>query len=84
MFDGLMSRWTTPASCAAASALATWRPTSSPSRSDSGERRWRDARSSPSSHSIAMNVVPSSMRRPSASVVVESSVPNATTRTIPG
>ena len=28
MFSGLMSRWTMPAVCAAASALATWRATS--------------------------------------------------------
>ena len=54
MFDGLMSRWTTPASCAAASASATWRPTSSACRSESGARRWRAWRSSPSSHSMAM------------------------------
>src|SRR6266536_53795 len=57
MFSGLMSRWTMPASWAAASALATWIATSIASLNSIRPRisRWRSV--SPSTHYIASELI---------------------------
>lgn len=52
-FAGFRSRWTTPCSCAASSAIATWRAISSASRTGTAPRAMRFARSSPGTYSIA-------------------------------
>ncbi len=60
-FEGLTSRCTTPSACAAARASATARPSAMVSSVESRPRARRTARSSPSSHSMAIHAMPSAV-----------------------
>ena len=64
MFAGLRSRWMIPFSCAASSASAIWRATSSASSSGNGPPDRRSASVGPSTSSITMACRPPAISRP--------------------